>query len=182
METDSAVERSIGEALVEMLREEKLSDVTVKELARRAHVARSTFYAHYRNVDEVLEQVEGSIVEDLVALNAPIADASRRDAADMGFFRETLAYLDERRDVMRVLLVDRTDPRFVEAWKDGIKGHLRERLPLRDGTPEGDLCMDVAASAMVSACACMFESGDTVDDAFACEVVADVLGLLDKNA
>lgn len=182
MNADSPIEELIGQTLIEMLREKELADISVKELASRAHIARSTFYAHYRNVDEVLRQIEDAIVADLVALNEPIADPSRSSASDMSFFRATMDYLDENREVMGVLLVERPDTRFIEAWKDGIKGHLRKRMPLQADTPEGGLAFEVAASAMIASWTHALKSGSEPSPDFACDIIADVLQLLERRA
>ena len=176
--SDSPIEGSIQRTLIEMLHEKPLIDITVKELCSRAHVARSTFYAHYRNADEVLVQVDDALVADIIALNEPIADISRTQAGDMDFFRGTLDYLDEHREVMGVLLVERPDARFIEAWKDGIKGHLRARYPMRAGTENGELAMEVTASSLVAACTYELKSGGSIDRDFACAVVAHVLQML----
>ena len=123
--TDSDIEVHIREALIEMLHEQPLVNITVKDLARHANIARSTFYVHYRNVDEVLEQIENALVLDLTEINEPITDGLRTETDDLDFFRDTLDYLNEHRNVMSVLLVERADVRSIAAWKDGIKDHLR---------------------------------------------------------
>lgn len=176
--SSSPAELLICQTLVEMLHEKPLMDITVKELSARAHVARSTFYAHYRNVDDVLEQVEDALITDIICLNEPVSDPARTEADDMDFFRSTLDYLDEHREVMGVLLVERPDARFIEAWKDGIKGHLRARYPMRAGTENGELAMEIAASALVAACTYELKSGDSFDRDFACAIVVHVLQML----
>jgi AcrR family transcriptional regulator len=44
----------IGEALVELIREKGYSAITVGDIIERANVGRSTFYAHYRDKDDLL--------------------------------------------------------------------------------------------------------------------------------
>lgn len=56
-ETDPRVKRStrqLGEALVDLLHERTFDAITVGDILRRAGVGRSTFYAHYRNKQDVL--------------------------------------------------------------------------------------------------------------------------------
>ena len=55
--TDPRVERStrqLGVALVELLHERTFDTITVSDILERAGVGRSTFYAHYRNKQDVL--------------------------------------------------------------------------------------------------------------------------------
>ena len=176
----ASTEARICCALVELLHEEPLADISVKELCSRAYVARSTFYAHYRNVDDVLAAIEQAAVEDLTVLNDPLATASPSDAASLSFFQGTLAYLDEHRDLMGVLLVERPDARFIARWKEAIEGHLRARSPMAVSTTEGEFTIDLVASSMVSGCAYLVEHSTTLDVEKACTILADILRLLDR--
>jgi AcrR family transcriptional regulator len=45
---------ALGRALIELIQERDFSDVTVQHILDRAGVGRTTFYAHYRNKDDVL--------------------------------------------------------------------------------------------------------------------------------
>ena len=166
-------------ALVELLHERPLADISVKELCARAYVARSTFYAHFRNVDEVLSAIERATVADLTELNDPLARARLDDASSLSFFRDTLAYLGDHRDLMGVLLVERPDARFIALWKDAIEGHLRARTPSAGGTTRGEFALDLASSSMVSGCTYLIRNEATLAIDDACAIVADLLGVLD---
>lgn len=50
-------EQSIKDALVRLLAVKPLADVTISELAREAHVSRSTFYGHYGNTGDVYNEL-----------------------------------------------------------------------------------------------------------------------------
>jgi AcrR family transcriptional regulator len=55
--TDPRVRRSVhalGVALVELMHEREFDRITVQDILDRAGVGRATFYAHYRNKDDVL--------------------------------------------------------------------------------------------------------------------------------
>ena len=45
--------RAIREALITLLRDRKMEDITVVLLAETAQVNRKTFYAHYEKVEDV---------------------------------------------------------------------------------------------------------------------------------
>ena len=54
---DKRVERtrnSIITTFKEMIIEKDFKDITIKELAERAHINRKTFYLHYQSIDEIL--------------------------------------------------------------------------------------------------------------------------------
>jgi len=46
--------RALGDALVELLHERSFDEITVQDILDRAGVGRATFYAHYRNKQDVL--------------------------------------------------------------------------------------------------------------------------------
>jgi AcrR family transcriptional regulator len=62
VKTDRRILRTrdtLGDALVELIREKPFDKITVQEILDRAGVGRSTFYAHYRDKDDLfLSDVE----------------------------------------------------------------------------------------------------------------------------
>lgn len=55
----------IKTAFMELATEKEISKITVKDIADRADINRGTFYAHYRDVYDVLEQIEDEAIENL---------------------------------------------------------------------------------------------------------------------
>lgn len=54
--------QAIYDALVELIQEKDLSRITIKELVERANINRKTFYNHYRDVYEVMDDLENILV------------------------------------------------------------------------------------------------------------------------
>ncbi|MFA9463952.1 MAG: TetR/AcrR family transcriptional regulator [Velocimicrobium sp.] len=52
----------LKEALVELIQEQHISNITVKDLCETADVNRSTFYAHYSNPYDLLHQMEEEVI------------------------------------------------------------------------------------------------------------------------
>ena len=63
--------RSIRTALFEITETKDISNVTVSELARKAGVNRRTFYTHYAGITDIVDEVEGELVDAIrdIALN-----------------------------------------------------------------------------------------------------------------
>ena len=60
---DRRVRRSkaqLRQALIQLLQEKPVEEITVRELTERADVNRGTFYSHYQNIYHMLEQVKTS--------------------------------------------------------------------------------------------------------------------------
>ena len=71
-------EGSIRSAMLELLAEKPLADVTVMELCRKAHVSRSTFYEHFGNVADVYD----GIVEEFASGLSPVMAQVARPGSD----------------------------------------------------------------------------------------------------
>ena len=52
----------LTEALIDILKEKNVEDITVSELAKRADVTRTTFYQYYRDPVDMLEQLQLSLI------------------------------------------------------------------------------------------------------------------------
>lgn len=59
--------RLMDQALVELLEKKDIEFITVTEIAKKAGVNRSTFYLHYDNVYELLEETVENLNKDFVS-------------------------------------------------------------------------------------------------------------------
>jgi AcrR family transcriptional regulator len=57
---------SIRNALITLIIEKEISQITVKELAERANINRKTFYMHYSSIEDILDKIENEIIEKLL--------------------------------------------------------------------------------------------------------------------
>lgn len=60
--------KAIRTALFKLLETKDLSAVTITELTQKANVNRRTFYTHYKNITEILEEIEVEFEESLTWL------------------------------------------------------------------------------------------------------------------
>ena len=47
----------IKQAFVELLKEKKLSSITITEITRRADIDRRTFYLHYSGMEDIITDI-----------------------------------------------------------------------------------------------------------------------------
>lgn len=57
--------RLLREALIELMSEKSLEHITIKDLTERADLNRGTFYLHYCDIYDLLEQSENEILEEI---------------------------------------------------------------------------------------------------------------------
>ena len=137
-----------------------LSRVTVTAVTERAGVTRRTFYSHFRDIPDLVRQIED---ETLAELHAPLARLAAchlndlRAALDRGEpapgAQELLACVRERGDYLRPLLGNGGDPAFAERIKvlahEVIGLRALDGLDLRALGPLFDYYLTFAISAEV---------------------------------
>lgn len=60
--------KAIKAALFRIMEDKDISSITISELSQQACVNRRTFYTHYRNITDILDEIEGELVEALSRL------------------------------------------------------------------------------------------------------------------
>lgn len=60
--------QQLRQSLTTLLQTKPIQNITVKELADMADINRGTFYLHYRDVFDLLNQIENELLDDLEAL------------------------------------------------------------------------------------------------------------------
>lgn len=142
---------AIRSEFMRMYAHERVDRITVKGLCAAVPVARTTFYAHYRNVDDVLAEVEDELLAGLAEVTERVSggDLPNMDFAD--FLDETLAFVGQNRDDVHALLVAQPDARFIRRWKDAVKANIALRYPQARTLPNWDLLAEMTASAVMGA-------------------------------
>lgn len=137
-----------------------LSRVTVTAVTERAGVTRRTFYSHFKDIPDLVRQIEE---DTLVDLRAPLTRLAAchldelRDALDHGRpapgAAELLRCVQERGDYLRPLLGEGGDPAFAERIKalvyEVVGVRALEGLDLRALGPLFDYYLTFCISAEV---------------------------------
>lgn len=123
--TDRRVRKTkstLRHCLAELMKTKKINEITVKELTDMSDLNRGTFYLHYKDVYDLLEQTEHELITefnalldqyDPVAINSHLAQV----------FTEIYTLVYENRDIVGILLGENGDVHFLHHLKD----ILRER-------------------------------------------------------
>ena len=76
--------KAIKEALFRIMEEKDISSISISELTQEANINRRTFYTHYRNITDILDEIEGDLVEALGVLVQGIdVNALRKSASEL---------------------------------------------------------------------------------------------------
>ena len=122
--------KAIKEALFRIMEEKDISSISISELTQEANINRRTFYTHYRNITDILEEIEGDLVEALGVLVQNIdLKAVRKSVCDLFIGLNTLItvefdyYFHLVRVDMRGMLMSRLK-NVIRGMTDTILNHL----------------------------------------------------------
>ncbi len=103
--------RRLQSGLLALLEEKPLNKVTVRELTDLVDVNRGTFYFHYRDIYDLVREMEDQFFQEFRgSVDTPDADAH-------DFLPICFRYLADHADLCRMLLGEHGDPAFVEKVK-----------------------------------------------------------------
>ncbi|MFE0737993.1 TetR/AcrR family transcriptional regulator [Streptomyces sp. NPDC058855] len=139
---------ALRQALVELVLDKGFHAVTVEEITERADVGRATFYAHYRDKEDLLVGIVRDLAEDRERLLPAV-----RQAHVEGFTGLPVKYIFEHAErekpVYQVILRGEGDGRALREFADLIRTHaeaaFRARVEQLAVTPR--IPLDVVARA-----------------------------------
>lgn len=79
--------KAIRAALFEITETKDISSITVSELARKAGVNRRTFYTHYASINEIVDEIEGELVDAIRGIALNFHDDNFRESVYGVFFK-----------------------------------------------------------------------------------------------
>ena len=89
--------RAIQKAFVALLREKPIEKITVKEIAERAEINKTTFYSHYETLDALTAEMERQTVQHVCDR---MGGAQQLLDAPEAFVREMFANLQQATDYL----------------------------------------------------------------------------------
>lgn len=93
--------RVIRNTLFELMTEKPLPKITISEICARAEINRKTFYRHYREIGDVIEELENEILGEFSA----IMRTGNKSVLDAGAaIRDTSAVIEQRREFFMGLM------------------------------------------------------------------------------
>lgn len=140
-------QRLLAQALIALTLERGYEAVTIRDITQRADIGYATFFRHYHDKDELLEDVLQVVLEELIdRLQPHRAEAPGADPATIGTL--IFQYVRDHSEVCRVLLGSKgpTLPvrRVIEA---GAQRMLREHTARQGGI----VPVEIAAYHVVAA-------------------------------
>lgn len=114
--------RLLQDGLLRLLKQKELSKINVTELCEEAGVNRATFYRHYEQPRDILNELRKNVSQDVtkIAMQCNFENGLKQ------WLEATCYYFYEHSEVLNILFRSRTDDEFVTLLNDLYNEHFSE--------------------------------------------------------
>lgn len=113
--------KAIKSAFIDLiLANRSMNNISVTKLVDAADISRGTFYLHYTDLYELLEDIENDLLEDFKsAINSHEAESLQNSL--LPFIREIIKFIRANNELLSVLVTDKLDMSFTFKIKEITK-------------------------------------------------------------
>ncbi len=129
----------IQQAFIELTMEKGFAALTVRDITKRAMVNRSTFYRHYQDKYDLLEQYMDELYELIATSEEKVLAAERPGQPSATFsvgLLNLLKHIQQFGEFYRVMLGPEGDPRFVQRFRQNTEKRFHAMLSQAAIQPE----------------------------------------------
>lgn len=126
--------RIIRDTLTELMKEKGFEGITVNELAAKADINRGTFYLHYRDKQDLLEQSEDEIINEISKILSASQQLSPQETLyynshnePFPFMVKLFEYISDNSSFIKTLLGPKGDPSFQVKLKEVLRKTLLKK-------------------------------------------------------
>ncbi len=112
----------LKDGLMELMQQKPIQKISVKELTDSVNLNRGTFYLHYKDIYDLMEQVESDMLDEFQEINHT-HKFSEMNGTPYPLLVDLFHFLKKNAEFGRILLIENRDQTFV----DKLKSILRER-------------------------------------------------------
>ena len=112
----------LREGLAHLMLEKSIKEITVKELVDEVDINRSTFYLHYADIYQMLQQIEEEALENITHMLEEYPVDFSNNESTLEFVTKFFSILDSDKDLCRALLGPHGDMAFVEQIENLLAG------------------------------------------------------------
>lgn len=94
---------AIKKAFLELMKTKKTEQITVSEIVKNADLNRSTFYAHYYDVPDIVDEIQKGVIEELYHIVNHF-DIEQTSSEELVVIDEVAAYLAENKDMFKICI------------------------------------------------------------------------------
>ncbi len=109
----------LKKGLIDLMKERSFREITVKELADYADINRGTFYLHYKDVFDLMEQTEHELMEQIISIFRKY-NPHELSQSPRPIYADLFSAVQENAGLCRVLLGPNGDIAFLTKFKTTI--------------------------------------------------------------
>ena len=102
----------IRNAFMELLHRKPIQSISIRELCGHAGINRGTFYTHYKDIYDLLEQIEEEMTREIEKALEPLLSEENKELTPLKITTEIFRCLKENADLCTVTLGDYGDKSF----------------------------------------------------------------------
>ncbi len=133
--------QAILQALIDLIDKKGLDQVSVSDLCQQANISRSTFYLHYKNMEDLLLSVEADFIREITEAiqDLETEDLIYNSQALTQLFTRILESIEKNSDLIITLMSPTTSPRTRLTIEQAIENIIIDRMNtaiIREATQE----------------------------------------------
>lgn len=150
--------KAIRIAVIELLNQKEIDEITIKDIADRADINRKTFYNYYNGVHQVVEEIENEIVA--VCENALKDTEYGRNAQNVYLMFKQMEETASNGDFYSIIKRKKGSNRLIAKMKPSIKEKAKEFLESEWGydSEKADMLAEYTVSGSVAVYQSWFDS------------------------
>ena len=110
---------ALQNSLIDLLSVKEIGNISIRELAEKADVNRSTFYVNYQDIYELLEQLETDLSASLGSL---LAEGT---ISDQQFWEHVLSYLQQEKKLLRLIFCSPSGGKLASTFQAELENHYK---------------------------------------------------------
>jgi len=127
---DNRIKRTkklLKQGVTKLILQKSIKKISVRELTDSVEINRGTFYLHYKDIYDLVEQIENELCEEFdKVLENSLAEYS---GDTLKVFRDFCRFLDDNRDICYALLSDNGDINFLLKMRAIISRRCFSNVP-----------------------------------------------------
>jgi AcrR family transcriptional regulator len=148
--------RMIRNALTELMEEKGFEGVTVRDLTEKADINRGTFYLHYRDKFDLMEQCQNEMIQEIKTFQQNMGTVMLENTSHFlydhfPFVVKLFEYIIDNAHFMKTVLGPKGDPSFETKLKKIMQDKMKQNILEKHDEEELDIPIDYFTSYVVSA-------------------------------
>lgn len=122
--------QKLREAFWELYKEKRIDKISIKEITDMAGYNRGTFYLYYKDVYDILDQLENELLSSLDEISDILVRFAISKEGYIEEYNRLIKYLKENNQYISVLFGENGDAYFQSKYKDVLKECLKEHIDM----------------------------------------------------